>query len=166
MNTLLKVTPEQVESLIGTPERAVDLVRDLLWAEAVRQGVNPLRISVSDKIYSKDGGVDGTTIEISPKKEGLLFQGVTYYQIKWGKTFDPRKGTKVRKELLTKNNNLRAKLKALAKKKGTYVLVWFGGSFVGNENETCIEIIKNIFNKGYSKVKVFVIDPIFRTLIL
>jgi hypothetical protein len=158
MNTLLRVTPGQVESLIGTPERAVDLVRDLLWAEARRQGVNPLRISVSDKIYSKDGGVDGTTIEISPKEEGLLFQGVTYYQIKWGKTFDPRKDTHLREELIS-NDNLKPKLKELAEKEGTYVLVWFGGKFKSNEDKICTEAIKTIFDdRGYSKVKVFVID--------
>ncbi|MCK4734777.1 MAG: hypothetical protein KAT65_20150, partial [Methanophagales archaeon] len=51
------------------------------------------------------------------------------------------------------------KLKALAKKKGTYVLVWFGSTFKSNEDENCTETIKSIFNdKGYSEIKVFVID--------
>ena len=50
---------------------------------------------------------DGTTIDISPHKEGLLFKGSTYYQIKWGKTFDPRKESHLTKELLTTGNDLK-----------------------------------------------------------
>lgn len=159
MSSLLQVSPEQIKIEIDTPRRAVDLIRDLLWAEAGRQNVNPFKISFSDKIYTADGGVDGTTINIHPKREGLLFGGTTYYQIKWGEGFDPRKKANLEKELLEKNKTLKPKLNELAKKKGTYVLIWFGGSFTGNDHEKCCQQIKDIFKqKSYSEVKVFVLD--------
>jgi len=163
MSTLLRVDSDQIEKLIDSPKRAVDLVRDLLWAEAMRQGINPFSISVSDRIYAKDGGVDGTTIDISPSKEGLLFHGTTYYQIKWGETFDPRDEAKAKAELLTKQENLKSKLRDLAKNKGTYVLVWFGGSqsFAGNDDEVSTNIIRTVFaNCGYSNVNTIVLDSV------
>ena len=158
MNTLLNVRSDQVEGLINSPQRSVDLVRDLLWAESGRQGLNPLNISVSEKIYAKDGGVDGTTINMEPAKEGLLFKGVTYYQIKSGEAFNPNKEECLRTELL-KNDSLKTGLRALARSKGTYVLVWFGGSFKGNQELICTDQIKNIFSeKGVDEVSVFILD--------
>ena len=161
MNTFLKVTSEQVKRLIDSPTRAVDLVRDLLWTEALRQGINPFSITVSDKVYTPDGGVDGTTIDIAPIKEGLLFKGSTYYQIKWGESFDPRKKSHLKRELLEEDGKLKSKLQTLAQNKGTYVLVWFGDSFVGNQDEICTDAIKEIFRqKGQAKAQIqaYVLD--------
>ena len=158
MNTLPKVTSEQLEAFIGSPERAVDLVRDLLWAEASRQGLNPLNVSVSEKIYAKDGGVDGTSINIKPKREGLLFKGITYYQIKSGRKFDPCNEKCLRKELLNKSD-LKPGLKNMVEDKGTYVLIWFGGAFIGNQDHQCTNLIKAIFSeKGATGVSSVALD--------
>ena len=158
MGVIQSINAQQIASSIGSPERAVSIVRDLVWAEAGRQLVNLTKISVSSKIYAKDGGVDGT-IDISPQIEsGLLTKGQTYFQIKWGDTFCPQNEKHLMKELTTKKD-LKPKLKKLSESNGRYVLFWFGGVFKSNEKDECCEKIKGIFrNNKFPEVKVDVLD--------
>ncbi len=159
MEVLHSINATHITTSIGDPKRAVDLTRDLIWAETGRQIVDFTKISVSDNIYSKDGGVDGTTINIDPQRTpGLLTKGKTYFQIKWGRTFDARKKNHLKKEL-TDKNKLKESLKNLAKENGRYVLVWFGNTFKGQEKEECLEELNDIFRTHkVSKIQIDVLD--------
>jgi hypothetical protein len=56
MSSIATVDPTLLTLL--NPEEAVDLFRDLLWAESWRQGINILDVSVPSNITAADGGVD------------------------------------------------------------------------------------------------------------
>ena len=159
MEVIQSINHTHISTSIGSPERAVDLTRDLIWAEAGRQLVDFTKITVSAKIYSRDGGVDGSTIDIEPQRyPGLLTKGTTYFQIKWGTTFDPRKEKSLTNELVGKNG-LKKSLLCLAKENGRYVLVWFGNTFVGQEKEQCLERLQDIFRTyDFPKMNVDVLD--------
>lgn len=159
MEVLQSITANDIDSTIGSPQQAVDLTRDLIWAEAGRQIVDFSNISVSSKIYSKDGGVDGTTIRIEPQRyPGLLSKGKTYFQIKWGKTFDPRKEGHLKKEI-TNKNGLKTSLKNLAEENGRYVLIWFGDKFKGQEKEECLGRCQDIFRAHkFPKMVINILD--------
>lgn len=159
MEVLQSINARHIATYIGDPNRSVDLTRDLIWAEAGRQIVDFTKISISSKIYSKDGGVDGTTIDIKPQREiGLLTKGKTYFQIKWGTSFNARKENHLKKELIEKNK-LKKSLQDLAKDGGRYVLVWFGDAFKGQQKEECLQTLQDIFRAHKApKMKISVLD--------
>ncbi len=159
MEVLQSITEIDVRVSIGSPQMAVDLTRDLIWAEAGRQVVDFQKISVPSRIYAKDGGIDGTTIDIEPQRSpGLLSKGKTYFQIKWGETFDPTKEKYLKKEITTQSG-LKPSLKSLAEDNGKYVLIWFGGRFKGQQKEECLERLQDLFRTHkFPKMEVSVLD--------
>ncbi len=74
------VEPNAFTSL--TPERAVDLFRQLLWAEADRVGVGRHLINAPDCINVGDGGVDAYIDEANPSNDDVIPQGASVFQVK------------------------------------------------------------------------------------
>ena len=65
-----------------SPNLAVDLFRQLLWAEADRVGVGRHLIDVPDCINVGDGGVDAYIEHVSPSDDDVIPQGASVFQIK------------------------------------------------------------------------------------
>ena len=84
MSSIATIDPKLLKLL--NPEEAVDLFRDLLWAESWRQGISVLQVSVPSNITAADGGIDAEVI-FAPVTTGLLSRGRTCYQIKTGQDF-------------------------------------------------------------------------------
>src|SRR5437867_2141147 len=83
-----------------TPEGAVELLRDLLWAEAGRVGLPKTSINVSSWVDMPDGGVDATFEGIaSAARSAVLKQRRTGFQVKAGAGFQPWNDSHVRKAL-------------------------------------------------------------------
>ena len=60
MSSLATVNPKLLTLL--NPEEAVDLFRDLLWAESWRQGLSALSVSVPSNVTAPDGGIDAEVV--------------------------------------------------------------------------------------------------------
>ena len=84
METLYTVSNEDLGRL--SPDGAVDLFRELLWAEATATGIGRNLVNVPSAINVADGGVDAEVTDAAPQGgQGLIKQGTTRYQIKTGR---------------------------------------------------------------------------------
>lgn len=91
MNNIFTVNNEDLQKF--NPQQAVEVFRDLLWAEARRLGIPLNKIRISSRINVRDGGVDAAvepdeTLQ-SPVPDGLVKIGRTVYQIKASDAFRP-----------------------------------------------------------------------------
>ncbi len=115
-------------------EQAVDVLRQLLWAEASAVGIAKNLINVPTSIDAKDGGVDAD-IRDAPtvSGQGIIKPGITRYQVKTGK-FSLKGERYIRNILLRKgaskyeltSDDLKPRVKACFDKGGTLVVVLFG----------------------------------------
>jgi hypothetical protein len=105
----------------------VDLFRELLWAEAHGAGVGPALISVPGAINVSDGGVDAEITGVpAGTSEGLLFPGLTRYQIKTG-AFSAGNDSELKVLFLKeKSTTLKDRVRSCFEKNGTFVVVLFG----------------------------------------
>ena len=65
-----------------SPERAVSLFRNLLWAEAGRVGIGRHLIDVPECINVGDGGIDAYIEGASPSEQDVIPEGSSVFQIK------------------------------------------------------------------------------------
>ena len=113
-------------SMLGVDE-AVRLFRQLLWAEADRIGIGPALISVPGAINVADGGVDAEINEVPDKSPGgLIFPGMTRYQIKTG-AFSAGNQSEM-KDLFLKDSGkeFKDRVRSCFEKGGVFVAVLFG----------------------------------------
>ena len=105
----------------------VDLFRELLWAEAYRAGVGPALVSVPGAINVSDGGVDAEITGVPAKTSGgLLYPGLTRYQIKTG-AFSAGNDSEMKALFLKeKSPELKDRVRSCFEKNGTFVAVLFG----------------------------------------
>ena len=107
---------------------AVQLFADLLWADSGARGI-PASIDVPRSIYARDGGIDATVRapEVVPG-QGVIGPGVTRYQIKSGKGFDPAARDSRRRLLFRPGGGgeLRPRIKECLDKGELLVVVLFG----------------------------------------
>ena len=125
MDTIFSVRNEHLESF--TPDEAVDLFRELLWAEATATGIGINLISVPSAITVADGGIDAEVVEGQPQGgQGLIKTGLTRYQIKTG-SFS-LSGTADIKDVLFRDGTsmLKPRIKSCLDSDGTLVVVLFG----------------------------------------
>ncbi|MBM3734815.1 MAG: hypothetical protein FJW39_03440, partial [Acidobacteria bacterium] len=125
MNFVASINPKSLGLL--APDTAVDLFRELLWAEASRAGIGPALISVPSAITVSDGGVDAEIASVSPEKAGgLLSSGATRYQIKTG-AFSAGNQSEM-KDLFLKENRreFKDRIRSCFANNGTFVVVLFG----------------------------------------
>ena len=115
------ILPEELEYF--DDNRAVNFMRELLWAEAARVGIGQHLIRVPGNINVADGGIDALIKDANANESHLIPLGRTGYQIKAG-DLSP---TKCRQELLGKKDSecLKPEVKRLLDAGGTYILVLF-----------------------------------------
>jgi len=119
--TLLEPTIDDLRRLL--PSQAVDLLRDMLHAEAETLGVKLTGITVSSAISVPDGGIDATVEGEFDESmgHGIIFSGRTYYQVKTG-AFSAGKPNELRTLLLKpaaiRQTKARGKGKGKAQAKG------------------------------------------------
>ena len=147
---IFTVTNEDLDRL--DPAEAVRFFRELLWAEARRLGIDINKINISDRIYVKDGGIDGTVVKNrTATASGLIKAGETGYQIKSGKAFKPWQKSVIRKELFGSGTparqNLGEGIRACLDADGTYVLVCTGRDLVESEHRDALNYL-NEYLKG------------------
>jgi hypothetical protein len=70
LNFVANISPKSLGLL--APDTAVDLFRELLWAEASRAGIGPALVSVPSAINVSDGGVDAEIAGVPPERAGGL----------------------------------------------------------------------------------------------
>ena len=125
MNYVANISPKVLGQL--APDTAVDLFRELLWAEASRAGVGPALVSVPGAINVADGGVDAEIKGVLPEMPGgLLYPGLTRYQIKTGAFSAGNESEMKALFLKEKSDELKERVRSCFEKKGTFVIVLFG----------------------------------------
>lgn len=143
-----------------SPEQAVDLVRELLWAEARRIGLPTTSVNVSTWVDVADGGIDARVEGDAPKGSALIKPGHTAFQIKAGAGFEPWKDSQIRKTLwgdkrAPTKENLGAGVKTCLDGKGTYVLVCTNVDLPDAQDRKTIGLLKKqLSDCGYKNPKV------------
>ena len=158
LETILTVKNEHLNGF--GPATAVEVFRELVWAEASRIGIPFDKINVSDWINMPDGGVDATVRET----EGLALSnfiqsGHNAYQIKAGKDFKPWQPSQVKKELFgdkpVGKDNLGSSIRCALDQKGRYVLVCFGQDLVTTQQQEATKNLRCYLEKcGYDNPRV------------
>src|SRR6266516_2714018 len=122
-NTIFTVEPRDLANL-GS-DLAVDIFRELLWAEATALGIGKHLINVPGAITVSDAGIDAEVRDIpSVRGQGIIKPGLTSYQIKTGE-YSLRKKENIKKILFTpksKGVELEPRVKACLNRDGTLVV--------------------------------------------
>ncbi len=125
MLTIFTVTSRELGQL--SPQEAVDVFRDLLFAEATTLGIGKNLINVPGAITVADGGVDAEVKNVQVSGgQGITKLGWTRYQIKAG-DFSLNRQENI-KDILFKDNSteLKPRIKSCFDNDGTLVIVLFG----------------------------------------
>ena len=105
---------------------AVQLFADLLWADAGARGISA-SIDVPRSIHAGDGGIDATVrAPDDVPGRGVIGPGVTRYQIKSGKGFNPAAGDALRPLFGPGGGGLYLRIKECLDKGEALVVVLFG----------------------------------------
>jgi hypothetical protein len=147
-------------------ERAVDIFRRLLWAEAARVGVAQNLVSTPLCIYEPDGGIDaGIEVKVNPTCDDLIPQGISGFQIKSGDLPPKKCRAEVSREL---NGRLvlKEEVERIISNDGTYVLVLFKELNIRTRRSRREELEKLFADLGFPHAKVIVygIEIIQRSL--
>ena len=156
METIFTVRSEHLGLL--SPDRAVDLFRELLWAEATATGVAKNLINVPSAINVADSGIDAEVLDAVPQGgQGLIKQGLTRYQIKTG-SFSLSNKAHIREILFrSSSSELNPRVKSCLDKDGTLVVVLFGSDNPETEDDQVkgrfLEALAAV-DEGYSTAKI------------
>ena len=125
METMFTVGNEHLERL--SPDKAVDLFRELLWAEATATGIGKNLISVPSAITVADGGIDADVTDAEPQGgQGLIKEGMTRYQIKTG-SFSLSGNSDINPIMFRSgSSDLKPRVKSCLDAGGTLIVVLFG----------------------------------------
>lgn len=124
MDTIFTVQNVDLERL--SPAEAVELFRELLWAESVKVGSAASLIDVPSAINVADGGIDAEVRDApSTTGSGIINQGLTRYQIKTGNFSLDDSGIR---DILFKpsTTELKPRVKGCLDRRGTLIIVLFG----------------------------------------
>lgn len=158
MYTIFTVKKEDIDRL--TPEEAVDVFRELLWAEANSIGLARSLINVPGAITVKDGGIDAEVSNCSEREGlGIISQGLTRYQIKTG-NFSLSTNRNIKSILFDNNRKLKPKIKTCLEKNGTLIIVLFGWDCPDSGDEQYENKFKDKIKEvnseyKYIKIKIF-----------
>jgi hypothetical protein len=127
--TIFTVANDDVGRL--TPAQAVELLRDILWADARGVGIPTTSINVSAWVDVPDGGIDASVIAERASLRGSVIKSHRLgFQVKAGTGFQPWQESHIRAELFgdqpPKKTNLGASVRACLDEGGTYLLVCTG----------------------------------------
>lgn len=128
MSILFEIKPSHLSNL--NTSRSVDLMRDLIFADASISNIETTLINIPYKITVPDGGVDGEVANAAHEsRHGIIKKGNTCYQIKSG-SFSPSNQAHVDDLLCKKENNgeilLKNRIQTCLEKDGTLVIVLTG----------------------------------------
>ena len=125
VETIFTVRSEDLGLL--SADRAVELFRELLWAEATATGIGKNLINVPSAITVADGGIDAEVVDAEPQGgQGVIKQGLTRYQLKTG-TFSLSGSSHINEILFRAGSaELRPRVKSCLDAGGTLVVVLFG----------------------------------------
>lgn len=137
--TVFSVTTQQVGALDAA--RAVELVRDLLWAEARRIGFATSRVKISTRINVADGGVDASIdtsdVESDEWCDSFISDDRIAFQIKTGDSFKPWQEGDIKRELFgasaPSKDALGDSVRACLEADGTYIIICTGTDPVEQE---------------------------------
>ena len=142
MNPVGSVEPKLLSHL--APDAAVNIFRELLWAEAAEIGLGPSLISVPGAITVADGGVDAEINAAIPAEHDLLISGITRYQIKTG-SFSGGNKSEVKALLLNKEgSDFHARVRSCFEKDGAFVAVLFGAEAVDRTEDQAEEACRDV----------------------
>ena len=163
MDTIFTVKAEDLARL--SSQEAVELFRELLWAEATALGIGKHLISVPTAITVADGGVDAEIRDVLVHSgQGIIKQELSCYQIKTGDYSIRDKGN-MRKILFTPKSNgtvLEPRVKACLDKDGTLIVVLFGWDKPETELGEFVTIFRDAlkdFDPKYENAKIEVWQP-------
>ena len=143
-----------------TAAGAVELLRDVLWADARRVGIPATSINVSAWVDVPDGGIDASvTAERASLKGSVIKSHRLGVQVKAGTGFQAWQESHIRAELFgdrgPKKENLGASVRACLDDDGTYVLVCTGIDMPDALERQAVGHLKSFFAKcGYKRAKV------------
>ena len=136
-----QVQPKHLNALDA--DDAVNVLRDLLCAEASRLAMPLTSIDVPSALTTKDGGVDGEVRDVPGGASDLLFAGITRYQVKTGSFSLSETGRGLKDVLLKpkarKNkgtyalDDVQPRVRDCLDQNGTLVVASFGDDLVQND---------------------------------
>jgi hypothetical protein len=137
-------------------DEAVDVLRELIWAEASALGIGKNLINIPTAICVADGGIDGEVSNVSMTGgQGLLKQGITRYQVKTGR-FSLSGEADIKSILLKEESRRKRKLseediqprvRACFEQHGTLVVVLFGSDAPDRREGATITAFRNFLRK-------------------
>lgn len=153
------VSAEQLAQV--SPALAVNIVRQLLIAEAQQIGIPVTAVNVPSTIYIADGGVDAevSLVEADPMPLGLLRSGHARYQIKSG-GFSATNDTELKTLIFRPWKRgaayeLNHRVKECLEKNGTFIVLLFGAEATGTHDGYGVTELKTLLTEaGYPDAKV------------
>ncbi|MBL7131623.1 MAG: hypothetical protein ISS45_09535 [Candidatus Omnitrophica bacterium] len=155
MDSIFSVTISELSQL--GPQLAVDIFRELLWAEATIVGIAKSLINVPSAITVADGGIDA---EVQDAKvnggQGIIKDVLTHYQIKAG-AFTLNE-SRIKEILFVEGKTeLKPRIKSCLDKGGSLVIVFFNWDNPDRVDNEChdkfIEVLKGVDVK-YASAKI------------
>ena len=142
-------------------DRAVEFMRNLLWAEAARVGIGYHLVNVPGCINVADGGIDATIKDAFPSADDIIPKGDTGFQIKASK-LGPAECVKELHEGGDKANPIKPEIKRILDAGGTYVLVIFSSMTDRMKNNRENSLREHLQTLDYSpeSVRVYTADQI------
>jgi hypothetical protein len=123
-------------------------------------GLSPKSVTLSSAITTADGGIDAKVTGV-PRRQGLLNQGDTHFQIKTGSAFKPWQLSQIRKEILgskaprPSKKVLGSSVRECLDNGGLYCLVAFGYDLLPQQQSETERHLTEIFEScGYSNPRV------------
>src|SRR5882724_3979972 len=156
--TIFTVANDDVGRL--PPAGAVELLRDILWADARGLGLPTTSINVSAWVDVPDGGIDASVNAEPASLRGSVIKSQRLgFQVKAGTGFQPWQESQIRAELFgsqpSKKTNLGASVRACLDEGGTYVLVCTGVDLPDAQERQAVGHLMNLLAKcGYKRAKV------------
>ena len=135
MESVLDATRDDLDRL--SDAEAVELFASLLWADSFARGIRA-EIEVPRNTDARDGGIDATVrAPVDTARTGVIGPGVTRYQIKSGRGFNPA-AKDARRRLLFRpgGSGLRPRIKHCLDAGEAFVVVLFGTDAPGHEQDT------------------------------
>lgn len=162
-NTIFSVESRDLAHLGA--DLAVDVFRELLWAEATVMGIGKHLINVPSAITVADGGVDAEIRDVPISgSQGIIKPGLTCYQIKTGE-YSLREKSNIRKILFTprsKGTALEPRVQACLDNHGLLIIVLFGWDKPETRHGEFVDLIKDEltkFESNYENTNIEVWQP-------
>lgn len=137
------------------------LLQRLLRCEVLAAGLSPKNVTLSGNLTTPDGGIDAKVVGI-PKRDGVLREGSTHYQVKTGGAFKPWQAAQIKNELVGKKRPSRKALGSAVREclnnGGHYCLITFGHDLLPQQHSDSERHLIELFRAcGYPNPRVMVL---------